>query len=186
VNSVWRSVETRVQNVRDDALRATAVPTSVRVAVFMVGTAALFLANHPSWWLPILALFPALFPRSMAATAFIVVTSLLWVTNTAADPGRLTTWRLCALAIALYLVHVGAALSAVLPYDAVYTAGIFRPWLVRAGAVGALTVAVGFMINVALPRLVSTGQLYIAATIGGIVLMVTTAIFIAYLGYRRQ
>jgi hypothetical protein len=82
-------------------------------------------------------------------------------------------------------VHIGCALSAVLPYDAVSTSGVFRPWLVRAGVVSALTVAVGLLVR-DLPNVITAAQPALAATIGGIVLMVTTAIFIAYLGYRRQ
>jgi hypothetical protein len=157
----------------------------IRLGVLVAGVGALFVAFPPLWWLPFLAIFPALFPRTLAATTFILFTVGLWLASTSVDASRLVTWRLCVLAILLYLVHVGCALSAVLPYDAVLTSGVFRPWIVRVGLVSALTVLVGLFVR-DLPSVISTAHSGLNATIAGIVLMVTTAIFIAYLGYRRQ
>jgi hypothetical protein len=185
MSAVVTSARRRVRTAGNDVRRATPVPTLIRIGVFAAGTAALLVAFPPLWWLPILAIFPAIFPRTMAPTAFILITAALWVAATSVDADRLVTWRLCTVAILLYLVHIGCALSAVLPYDAVSTSGVFRPWLVRAGVVSALTVAVGLLVR-DLPNVITAAQPALAATIGGIVLMVTTAIFIAYLGYRRQ
>jgi hypothetical protein len=179
------TLRSETQVARGNVNRATLMPMVVRLTVFVAGTVAILLAYPVTWWLPALALAPALFPRTFAPTGFIIATSLLWLISTSGGSDRLSTWRLCTVAITLYLVHVGSALAAVLPYDAVYTAGVFQPWLVRAGVVSALTVAVAILIT-ALPRFVTAGQPVMAATIGGVVLMVTTAIFIAYLGYRRQ
>jgi hypothetical protein len=157
----------------------------IRAGVFVAAVAGFLLAYPPVWWLGLFAFFPALFPRSAWPTAYLGIASLLWIVSTAVDPGRLDLWRLSALAIVLYLVHVGCALLAVLPYDAACTPGIFRPWLLRAGAVSLLTVA-GATLITALPHVINMGPPRLAATIAGIVLMVTTAIFIAYLGNRRQ
>jgi hypothetical protein len=179
------TVSARVRTVQTDILRATLVPNLVRLGVFVAGAVALLIADPATPWLPVFAILPAVFPRSLWATVMITVTSLLWLAGTSGHSDRLDTWRLCALAIALYGVHVGCALAAVLPYDAVYTRGVFRPWFVRAGIVSALTIVVGFVIT-ALPQVISAGQPMLIATVGGIGLMVATAIFIAYLGFRRQ
>jgi len=88
-------------------------------------------------------------------------------------------------AMTLYLVHIGSALAAVLPYDAVVTPGVFRPWILRAGLVGVLTATAGASIFT-LQRVVSAGSGTVAATVGGFVLLITTTIFLAYLGNRRQ
>jgi hypothetical protein len=181
---IWVRLQIRLFNVRKHLLRTTMMPALIRFGIFVAGVAALHIAHPATWWVSVLAIVPAMFPRSMWVTFFILLAVFWWVDSTATDH-RLTTWRLCALAIALYLVHVGCALSAVLPYDAVYTRGVFRPWLVRAGIVSVLTVGFATVAG-AVPHAITTAQPLLPATIGGIVLMVATAIFIAYLGFRRQ
>jgi hypothetical protein len=185
MGQVVRPIRRFARDLDNDFRRATPIPILIRAAIFLAGTGALFVAYPPVWWLPALAIFPALLPRTMAATGLILITVGLWLASTSMDASRLVTWRLCVLAILLYLVHVGCALSAVLPYDSVITSGVFRPWLLRIGVVSVLTVVVGLFVR-DLPKVISTAHSGVDATIAGIVLMVTTAIFIAYLGYRRQ
>lgn len=118
-------------------------------------------------------------------TVFIGFTVLLWLVSTDVNPDTVGVWRVCALAMALYVVHVGTALAAVLPYDAVLTPGVFQPWIMRVVIVGVLTTAVGLFIF-ELKQVVSGGAGSVDATLGGFVLLITTAILLAYLGNRRQ
>jgi hypothetical protein len=133
----------------------------------------------------VLILLPALFPRTLMPSGFILFTLVLWLMGSGVSPGMITVWRVTAIAITLYVVHIGSALAAVLPSDAVLTPGVFRPWILRAALVSVLTATVGGFIF-SLQKIVSAGSGTVAATIGGFVLLVTTAIFLAYLGNRRQ
>ena len=180
-----KDIRTRIRRWRWRLRRAALPPTFVRLTIAGAAGVAMLLAYPPQPGLLVLPVLAALFPQSIMVTADIIVTVLLWLASTSVQPDRLTLWRLCLLAIMLYVVHVAAAMCAVLPYDAAMAPGTLRPWLVRLGVVIVLTGALGAVIY-AMPRLVSGAPRLVGATVAGLVLMVTTGFFIAYLGRRRQ
>jgi hypothetical protein len=91
--------------------------------------------------------------------------------------------RMCATATLVYLVHTGAALAAVLPYDAILTRGVFAPWVIR-GVVVLLFSGVLAVFAADLPN-ITHGRHEVIAAIGG--LLVTPAItgHLSLLGRRR-
>jgi hypothetical protein len=185
MNEVWVGAQARIRYARTVVRRSTLAPTLVRLAILVAALIAMYLA-FPTTPLPmVLALLPALFPRSVMPSGFIGATVVLWLMYSQVDIDALVLWRIVLLAIMLYLVHVGCALAAVLPYDAAYSPGVFRPWIVRAGVVSLLTVAVGYFVF-SLPSLVSGHSGLVWGTVLGLVLMITTAGFLAFMGNRRQ
>ena len=178
-------VEARFSRIKRVFRRMALAPTLVRLVILVAGVAAMLLAFPLTPPLLLAVLLPVLFPRGFAATFFIALTVLMWLINTTVNTDAVTWWRVAALAYALYLVHVGSALAAVLPYDSVLTPGVFRPWILRAAAVGVLTALVSVFVF-GLSSVFKDGHQYVAATLGGLVLLLTTAIFLAYLGNRRQ
>jgi hypothetical protein len=185
MSQIWTGFETRVTAAQRAIRRASAAPTLVRLVILLAAGGSMLLAARPLAALQLLALLPALFPRTLITTAFILFTFVLWLSGSGIDPSRITLWRVCALAMTLYIVHIGAALAAVLPYDAVLTPGVFRPWIVRVGIVALLTTAVGAFVFL-VRRVVDAGAGTVGATVGGFVVLITTVILLAYLGNRRQ
>ncbi len=185
MSQLWAGVEGRIDQATRMYKRAALGPALVRLVILVAASAALFLAFPVEPALQCAIIVPILFPRTFLTTAFILLTVLLWLVSTGVAPDRISLWRVCALAIALYVVHIGAALASVLPFDAVLTPGLFRPWLLRILLVSVLTVAVGLFIFT-LQQVVSGGTGSVGATLGGFVLLVTTAILLTYLGNRRQ
>jgi hypothetical protein len=185
MSTLIAGVEARFSRAKRVIQRMALAPTLVRLVILVAGTAAMLLAFPPVAPLLLAILLPVLFPRGFAATFFIVLTVFMWLVNTTVNTDAITWWRVAALAYALYLVHVTSALAAVLPYDSVLTPGVFRPWILRAAAVGVLTAVVSIFVF-GLSSVFKGGHEYVAATVGGLVVLITTAIFLAYLGNRRQ
>jgi hypothetical protein len=185
VSALIAGVDARVSRVVRVFKRASLAPTLVRLFILVAASASLFLAFPPVALLQLAILLPALFPRTITVTLFISLAVLMWLINTSVNADAITWWRVAALAYTLYLVHVGSALAAVLPYDSVLTPGVFRPWIFRAVVVGVLTALVSLFVF-ALSSVFTGGHQYLAATLGGLVLLITTAIFLSYLGNRRQ
>jgi hypothetical protein len=183
--SLLADIGTRIDQVGRLYRRASLAPALVRVVILAAASVSLLLAFPPVVFLQLLIFLPALFPRTMMTTVFIGCTVLLWLISSGVNPDTVGVWRVCGLAIALYVVHIGSALAAVLPYDAVLTPGVFGPWILRVVVVAVLTTVVGLFIS-GLEQVVSGGSGSIAATLGGFVLLVTTAILLTYLGNRRQ
>jgi len=185
MSMVLESVRGRGRALKRDIKRAQPAAMIIRLVVMLAASAALLLAYPPVIGLQVLIFLPALFPRSFLPTLFMVITIWFWLVSADVDPTRLSIWRVAGLAIALYLVHVGCALAAVLPYDAVVSPGIFTPWIVRAAVVSVLTLGMSELVF-AVRTFVGLTPQYLYATIAGLVLTVTIAIFLLYLGKRRQ
>ncbi|HEY1487154.1 MAG TPA: hypothetical protein VGF84_13690 [Micromonosporaceae bacterium] len=156
----------------------------VRLAVLLSAVAAMLLADprHPT--LTIVAVLPAIFLRGVMPDLFMAFVVVVWLVTTHADAGLVTTWRLSALALVLYYVHFGATIGAVLPFDAVVAPGTFRPLLVRAGLVSAVTVVIAILVS-ALAAVSGSGDIATAGTYVGLVLLVEVAAYLVYLGKRR-
>src|SRR5207244_934054 len=121
----------------------------IRLGVYAVAALAQVLAYPPeivlsgtAALLPVLAALPALFPRTAVVSVFWLLTVLGWLAATSVYGEPASVWRLAALTGALYLVHSGAALAAVVPYDAVVDPVVVAHWLVRAGLI--VAVSAGF------------------------------------------
>jgi hypothetical protein len=106
-----------------------------------------------------------------------------WLLSTTAYLAPVSYWRLVALAALLYLLHSLAALAAVLPYDAVVSAGVFGRWFRQAGLVVLLTAALGLFAVVVPAHL--GGARYLAASLIGLVLIGALAGYLALLARRR-
>lgn len=170
--------------------RATLAPMLVRATVLVAALVGLAVAYPPgilrqpvALVLVPVAMLPALFPRGPWPSGVICTTVFGWLISTAFDGTIVTMWRLTTLAAAMYLVHVGAAFAAVLPYDAIVTRGLFLPWVIRAAVVVVLTAGVALFV-LALPSLIGTRRL-VVASIAGFVVMIAIALYLSFLGRRR-
>jgi len=182
---MWQETRTTVRSWSRAMRRMTRVPAIVRLVILAAGVGSLLLVDRKVLLLLLLPLAVAVFPRTMLATLYTVIVAALWIITTAIAGGPIPLWRLCALALTLYVVHVSAALAAVLPYDAAVPMAVLRPWLIRLVIVSVLTVGLGWVVQT-VPRLLKSAPELLGATIAGIVLMVTATIFIGYLGKRPQ
>jgi hypothetical protein len=189
-----RQPRTGASSWLDDAAtfvrRAAPGPMLVRAGVFGAG----LLAQAVAWpnavllgrallVVIVIAMLPVLAPRSRLVTAAILVAVAGWLTATTAYGEPLAYWRLILLAGLLYLLHTLAALAAVLPFDAVVSPGVLSRWLLRAGVVVLLTVAVA-MFTLLIPFYLG-GQRYLAASLVGLAVMVGLAGYLALLVRRR-
>src|SRR5262245_44416632 len=141
----------RINRAHDMALRAMPAPVLVRVAVWFWAAVALALAMPGDVVLSLrgglvllaIALLPALLPRTRMVSLVLFTAVVAWVVTSVAYDEPISTWRLVGLAGALYLVHTGAALASVLPYDTVTSPGVLVAWLLRALGVVAVTALFG-------------------------------------------
>jgi hypothetical protein len=187
---IRRSFRDRIDRAKRIFARATALPFAVRLIVFVAAMAAQGFAYPSSVLLSLsavglvlLAALPAAWPRTTAVTVFWLVTVTGWVLSTTLYGTTATLTRLVGLAVALYLVHTGAALAAVLPYDALVEAVVVARWLLRAGAITAVGVgaAVGGMHAVA----DLSSRTYLAATLAGLIPVVALFWLLAAQSRRR-
>ncbi len=185
-------VKSRVDRVSTMFDRARPGPMLVRATV-LVATCGAFALTLPANVLGspaallfiLVAMLPAAAPRGPVPTGIIAIIGLSWLVNTGFDGAQINVWRLGSLAILIYVIHAGCALAAVLPYDSLVSPGVFRPWAIRAGLVAAMTFGVALFV-LAIPSLIGTNHHLVAATLAGFVLMITIAIYLSYLGNRRQ
>jgi hypothetical protein len=187
---IRRGFRDRLHRLRRIAARAAAGPMLVRLGVFAMAVLAQVLA-YPSeivWsgtvaLLVALAALPALFPRTAAVTVFWLLTVLGWLAATSVYGEPATVWRLGALTGALYLVHSGASLAAVLPYDAVVDPVVVARWLVRAAVTVAGSAGLAYA---ALTWVAPLGEqrTFLAASVLGLVLMVVLAWYLAHAWHR--
>ncbi|WP_433052135.1 hypothetical protein [Dactylosporangium sp. CS-033363] len=177
----------RIGRWRDMAARASAGPLLIRAGIAVFAALSLVLAfpgdvmrNIAAIVLAaIVALLPAAFPRSRLVGLAVFACAFGWVLGTLFYGEDVAVPRLIALSAALYLMHSLAALAAVLPYDAVVSPGVISGWLLRAGAV----VAVSAIVSVAMLFLVKVtlGPVYLVASLVGVL----AAGALAYLVARR-
>jgi hypothetical protein len=141
----------RVMRAHDMVARATPGPMLVRLMVWVLGVLALMLAYpaeaifdfRASLAMVLVAVLPAVFPRTRMVSFVLFAAAFGWLVNTAGFGQPITAVRVVALAGTLYLLHNGAALAAVLPYDTVLAPGVLIGWFARALAVVAVTVVLG-------------------------------------------
>jgi hypothetical protein len=166
----------QVTNLRRRASRAMPGPMLIRLGVWACAVGA-FLVAMPAdvvftvrgaFGLVVAAVLPALFPRGPVVTAAILTAVVGWILATTAYFEPITSYRLTALAGLLYALHTGAALAAVVPYDAVVSPGVLARWIVRAAGVVAVT-AVFSAGAFAGARLVPA-QTFVVASIAGVAL----------------
>jgi len=131
----------------------------------------------------VLALGAALAPRSRWVTMVALAAVGGWVVTTTFMDRPVTLWRVSLLGAALYLMHTGAALAAVLPYDAVIAPGVLVRWWRRAAAVIGLSLVVGVSALIVAERLTSVATL--AAPIVGIAAATCLAVTLVALVRRR-
>lgn len=179
----------RLARARAGIRRTTPGPALVRGGVFLAGLIALAVALPAGFVLSrglvivvALPLFPALLPRGAMPTLVILVTAVGWLVSTTYYAEPLTYARLVVTAGALYLVHTLAALAAVLPYDAVVSAGVLGGWLLRAGLVLALTAGLALFVA-AVPARLAGG--YLLASLAGLALLLGLAGYLAFLVRRH-
>jgi hypothetical protein len=192
MSDIKDGIRSQVERVSTMLDRATLGPMLVRATVLVATCGALALALPPNVLAsPVAILFvlvgllPAAAPRGPVPTGIIILLGLSWLINTGFDGTQINLWRLAALAILIYLIHAGCAFAAVLPYDAVISPGLFRPWVIRVGIVSVLTCGVALFV-LAIPSVIGTNHHLLVATLAGFVLMITIAIYLSYLGNRRQ
>jgi hypothetical protein len=188
---IRRGVGNQILRLRRVVARATSWPLTVRLTVFLAALAAgaftcppELLAGPPAMFIMIAALLPALWPRSLMVTAFWLVTALAWLATTTLYAGSATLPRLIGVTVALYLLHTGAALAAVLPYDAVVSATVVVRWVLRAGLT--LVPSVGLVVFGLFETVRLGTHTYLAATVVGLALTVCVAWLLASVAARRR
>jgi hypothetical protein len=85
--------------------------------------------------LAVVAAGVGLFPRTRWVSLTMLATVGAWVVNSIENEVSWFAVRAVAIMVALYVTHSAAALAAVLPYDAVMTAGMVTRWALRVGAI---------------------------------------------------
>jgi hypothetical protein len=153
-------VRSRIDRMRDAVHRTAAGVVLLRLIVGVAAFAALALAFPASTLLPpglwVLAFFAvgtAMAPRSRWV-ALVALTALAgWLTTTIGYGEEIALWRVSSLGAALYLMHTGAALAAVLPYDAVISPGVLVRWFRRTAAIVAVSLIVGVSALIVAERL---------------------------------
>jgi hypothetical protein len=164
----------RIGRLRVKAERASPGPLLIRGGILVFAALSLALAfpsevirNFAAIVLAgIVALLPALFPRTRIVGLAVFACAFGWVLGTLVYGEIVSVPRLIGLSAALYLMHSLAALAAVLPYDAVVSPGVISGWLLRAGA----TVAVSAIVSVVLLLLVKAtlGPVFLVASLVGV------------------
>ncbi len=150
-----------MQQVRELG-RVTGAPLLVRGVVFLAAFTGLLLAapsGMPSQALLgffVLAVYPALLPGGAAPLVVMLATVCLWLADTLLFLAQPSLGRLLGTAAALYLLHTGAALAAVLPYDAIVDNQVLLRWAGRAALVLAATGALTLLRVNVLPGLYIT------------------------------
>jgi hypothetical protein len=149
LRSVGQGLVSRVTYAVRTARRTTAGPALVRLVTGLAALASLVLAvplSAVGAWvgtlLPI-AVGVALFPRTRWVSVTALLTVLAWLLTTVVFGEPVTPWRVGALGVAVYAMHSGAALAAVLPYDSVVAPGVLLRWLGRTGAVLGASAVIG-------------------------------------------
>jgi hypothetical protein len=187
---IRRSFRDRIDRAKRITARATAWPLAVRLSVFAAAMLAQVFAYPTSLLLDppvvlflLLAVLPAAWPRTAAVSVFWLVTVTGWILSTTVYGGTATLTRLLGLAVTLYVVHTGAALATVLPYDAVVEPVVVARWMLRAAAI--IAVGVGGTVAGMYAIVDLSARTYLAATLIGFVPVVALAWLLATQFRRR-
>jgi hypothetical protein len=177
MNALVESLLSRIKRARDMVSRATAGPLLVRITVWAL-TVAGFEVAYPGEvvrtpeGVPIIMLvsmLPAAFARSRMVSLSLFAIAIGWMVATTVFEEPVAAWRLITLAALLYLMHITAALAAVLPYDTVVAPAVLGRWLLRAVLVIVATVVFGVATTLGADRL--GGHSYLLAAIGGVAIV---------------
>jgi hypothetical protein len=187
---IRRSFRDRIDRAKRITARATAWPLAVRLSVFAAAMLAQvfvyptsLLLDPPVVLFLLLAVLPAAWPRTAAVSVFWLVTVTGWILSTTVYGGTATLTRLLGLAVTLYVVHTGAALATVLPYDAVVEPVVVARWMLRAAAI--IAVGVGGTVAGMYAIVDLSARTYLAATLIGFVPVVALAWLLATQFRRR-
>lgn len=182
------NVASHVQRAVTTLRRGAPGPVAVRACVALfglagigVGSSAEVLRSGAVAGLVLVVLMPGLLPRGMWPS-LAIATIIGWYLVESSTAGHVDAWRSIVVAACAYGVHTGSALAAVLPYDAVVAPRVLGPWAARAGAVILLTVAFAVAV-LELPRILGDHHVF-AATVGGLAVLIATAMYLVYLGAR--
>lgn len=164
----------RLNRLRDLADRATPGSMLVRLALWLCGVLAvvaalpLRLLTDPRFVLfaLLVGLLPVLWPRTMIVSVVMFTVAVAFVLYGA----HASVGHVVLVAGLLYLVHTGAALTAVLPYDAVVAPAVLVGWLFRALGVIAATGVVAAALSLLISP-IDVGPGSIIASIAGVVLL---------------
>ena len=140
-------------------LRVTPSSLVVRLLVLVAGMGALWAGVFDELsvalgWAAVLvaAAAAAVFPASRYVLVLELVAVLGWFVYTVGLSRPVTFGDLTLLAGSLYLHHVGCALAAQVPYDAVVPWPVLGRWLLRAAAMIAVTAVFAFAVVGLAPR----------------------------------
>lgn len=191
VRETWEGIVGWFESLGRKVRRTTSGPVIVRLAVTAAALLALLAALPASVALTAagiaasltVALGAGLAPRSRWVTLVALVTVVAWLFTTFAYGGELVLWRLVTVTVGLYTMHTGAALAAVLPYDAIVSPGVLLRWLARTGMILGAGLAVGFVALVVSARLQAVSA--VAAPIVGVAAVAGLTLVLAYHLRRR-
>jgi hypothetical protein len=166
-------------------------PLAVRAMVFFATAAGLWIASPAAFVsfrlvlaIVIVALLPALVPNGRVVGTVLTGIVALWAVSTLAFGEQADASRTFAVACALYLTHSGAALAAMIPYDAVVDNQVIIRWAGRAVLVIASSAVITAFIVIMAPRLTPTTSILVL--IGGLaVVAALVAILAKAAGLRR-
>lgn len=183
-------VRDRVARARRILARATAWPLGVRLVIFAAAMIAQGFAyppeamlGSPALVIVAMAALPALWPRTALVTVFWLLTVTGWIVATSLYDSQVTLTRLVGLSIALYVVHSGSALAAVLPYDAVVDQLVVLRWLMRAVVV--IVASIGLSVGALYVVSSWPPRTYLTATILGLLPVIALVWIIAVVARRR-
>ncbi|GAA1746219.1 hypothetical protein [Luedemannella helvata] len=190
VDEVLGGLRLRLRHTGRAVRRTAAGPALVRGVTAGFAVVAMLLAlprpvaASPWAWgvVVVLAAAVGLAPRSPVVTVVVLLIAVAWLAATLAYGEEPTLWRLIAVAATLYPVHTGAALAAVLPYDAVVAAGVLRRWAVQTAAV--LGAGVAFAVGGVLLAARVGGWSALVAPIVGLLAVAALAVMLAWLVRR--
>ncbi|WP_020574240.1 hypothetical protein [Actinopolymorpha alba] len=187
LGSLQEAVDTAVDAVR----RTTLGSLGVRLLAWGSGFAALWLVVPSGFAGPVLlvvalvvALCPAVAPRSWLVLAVELVVAAGWIIRTAVAGEPVTWLPLIAVAGTLYLHHTTCALAAVLPLDARLMPGAARRWFARVGIVVAATALLAIAALDLLPRPDYATPLVVP--VAGVLLVTVLTALLAYAVRRRR
>lgn len=190
VEEILNGGRARVRSVSRAVRRTAPGPALVRGLAGGFAAAALLLAapvpiaTRPWAWLAAVVIGAAvgLAPRSTVVTVVALLVAVSWLAATLVYGEQAALWRLVAVAATLYPAHTGAALAAVLPYDAVLAPGVLRRWAAQTAAV--LVGGVGLAVGGVLLASRVTGWSPLVAPIAGLLAVAGLAVVLAWLVRR--
>jgi hypothetical protein len=130
------------------------------------------------------ALGVSLWPRTRWVTLVAVLCLGGWLVATLSEVVAPDPARVAVLAAALYLMHAGAALAAVLPHDCVVSPGVLLRWGLRVGSVVAVSLAIGISGMIGATQLTSARSV-VGPIVGSIVVASLVGLLVWQVRLRR-